>query len=213
MAVATLGAAGAVAGRWVLRPGDGLGRTRSFPLASVVVLGVAGLAMLIPVARHRELEQHLDRVASELVGAPVSVHCQTPSQEFVDAGSELGYVRWGPDGVPEHGTVIKRQPCADLRAYASDTQDPTLDEVIAVHVLTHEAMHMAGERSETVAECRAVQRDAWTAQLLGATPEQGMLLARRYYADVFPRMEDGYFSPDCAPGGALDERLATSPWS
>lgn len=214
MALATLGAAGTVAGRWVLRPADGLGRTRSFPLVSVAALGVLGGAMLIPVARHHQLEQRLDRVASELVGAPVSVHCQTPSEEFVDAGAELGYVRWGPGGVPEHRTVIKREPCADLRAYAgSDKQAPSLDEVIAVHVLTHEAMHMAGEKSEALTECRAVQRDAWTAQLLGATPDQAMQLARRYFADVYPRMDEGYVSPDCAPGGAMDERLTTSPWS
>ncbi len=81
-----------------------------------------------------------------------------------------------------------------------------------MHVLTHEAMHMAGETAEAVAECRAVQRDARTAELLGATSQQARRLAAAYAGSVLPEMPDDYRSPDCIPGGALDERLTTSPW-
>jgi hypothetical protein len=58
-----------------------------------------------------------------------------------------------------------------------------------------------------------VQRDAQTAELLGATPQQARLLAVAYWTDIFPRMPDDYRSTDCLPGGALDEGLPTAPWT
>ena len=68
---------------------------------------------------------------------------------------------WGPDGVPERATLIKVRVCNDLRAWlGSRKNDPSLDQVIAVHVLTHETMHMVGIVNEARTECAAVQRDA-----------------------------------------------------
>lgn len=212
-AVGLLAVAGGLAARWLLRPRDGLGRPKPFPVVSVVALALVGSGLLVPVVRHHRLEQRLTAVAADLVGAPVTVHCQTAGQEFVDAGAELGYVRWGQDGVPEHETLVKHAQCGDLAHYLGGVKDaPGQDEIVAVHVLTHEAMHMAGETDEAVAECEAVQRDARTAELLGATPEQARRLADAYYTIVFPRMPDEYRSDSCAPGGSLDERLPTSPW-
>ena len=214
LAVAALAGAVLLAGRWTLRPRDGLGRALPFPLLSVTVLALLGAGLLVPVVRHHRLEQRLDAAATALVGQPVVVHCQTAGQELVDAGAELGYVRYGTDGVPERATLIKRAPCAALRSYLSSAKaDPTQDEVIAVHVLSHEARHMAGVTAEAVAECQAVQRDALAARLLGATADQATLLARRYWRLDYPRMSDDYRSPDCRPGGPLDERLPDAPWA
>ncbi len=213
-AIGLLGAAALLAGRWLLHRRDGLGRRIRFPVVSVVALVLVGAGLLVPVVRHHRLEQRLAVAASELVGAPVRVHCQTAGQEFVDAGAELGWVAYGPDGVPEHATLIKRAQCGDLSAYfGSDKTAPTLDQVIAVHILSHEARHMAGETSEGVAECEAMQRDAQTAELLGADPDQALRLAQTYWRDVYPRLSDDYLSPDCRPGGPLDEGLPDAPWS
>jgi hypothetical protein len=213
-AVGLLAVAVGLAARWLLRPRDGLGRPKPFPLVSVVALVVVGGVLLVPVVRHHRLEQRLTSVATELVGAPATVHCQTVGQELVDVGAELGYVRWGPGGVPEHETLVKHAQCGDLAAYLGSGKDaPSLDQVVAVHVLTHEAMHMAGEKAESAAECQAVQRDARTAELLGATPEQARRLATTYWAHLFPRMPEAYRSGGCRPGGALDEGLPTAPWT
>jgi len=213
-AVGLLGGAVLLAGRWLLHRRDGLGRQIRFPAVAVVTLVLVGAGLLVPVVRHHRLEQRLAVAASELVGAPVRVHCQTAGQEFVDAGAELGWVAYGPDGVPEHATLIKRAQCGDLSAYlGSDKTAPTLDQVIAVHILSHEARHMAGETSEGVAECGAVQRDAQAAELLGADPDQALRLAQTYWRDVYPHLSDDYLSPDCRPGGPLDEGLPDAPWS
>lgn len=213
-AMGSLAAATLVAVRWLLAGPDSLGRARAFPVVSVVTLALLGGGMLVPVVRHHRLESRLDSAASALVGAPAQVHCQTAGQQFVDAGAELGYVRYGPDGVPEHETLIKRAQCRALASYLrSGKEDPDHDQVVAVHILGHEARHMAGTKNEAEAECEAMQRDAWTARLLGATAEQGHALAGAYWREVYPLMNDTYSSSLCAPGGELDEHYDLAPWS
>jgi hypothetical protein len=214
LAAACVVAALAVAARWWPRRRDALGRPRRFPYLGVGALVGLALAVSVPTyLRHRE-EDRLSTVASRLVGSPVKVHCQSLGRELVDLGSELGYVKWGPDGVPEHETLIKRGPCRELHAYlASAKLQPSDDQVIAVHVLTHESMHMRGVTDEAAAECAAMQRDAETAKLLGADQAHALALARRYWLVMYPRMPDDYRNGSCAPGGALDEHLPDAPWS
>ena len=200
--------------RWGTHRTDSLGRPRSLPVLSVSLLTVVGLAAMVPAARHRIEERRLSRVATVLVGHPVEVHCQTTTGAFVDAGAELGFVRYDEAGVPEPSTLIKRDPCRALGAYlGSDKATPTEEQVVAVHVLTHEAMHMRGETNEAVTECEALQRDARTAVLLGASTQQARRLARTYWLTVYPRMPDDYRTPDCVAAGPLDEGLDTAPWA
>ena len=214
VALALVAAALVLLGRWVARPYDALGRRKSAPLVSVLVLAGVGLGLLVPVVRHARLEHRLDDVASTLVGVPVAVHCQTAGEELFDIGSELGFVRADAAGRPERATLIKRGPCRRLADYVrSDKSSPSRDEIIAVHVLSHEARHMAGQMTEALAECEAMQRDARTAELLGADPAQARALAAAYWDQVYPLMDDGYRTGECAPGGPLDEHLGNGPWA
>lgn len=207
-----LGALGVVL-RWLVHPFDSLGRRSRFPALLAVLLVVPAIGAAVPGALRWREERRLESAAGQLVGAPVDVECQTLGGAFVDAGSELGWVAWGPDGVPEHKTLIKYQPCADLRDYlGSDKSHPSLDQVIAVHVLTHEAMHMKGIKNEARAECAAVQRDAQLARLLGADPFEAPRLAQTYWQSVYPRMPQAYVSSECGPGRALDEHRGDAPW-
>src|SRR5918992_816510 len=111
-----------------------------------------------------------------------------------------GRVDFGPDGL-RRSALIKRSQCAALSDYMdSDKRDPTTAQVIAVHVLTHEAVHMSGVADEAVTECLAVQHDAMAAQLLGASPEYARSLSRRYWTTLYPRMPTEYRSEECRPG-------------
>ena len=194
LAVALLAGAAVVAIGWGLRRADELGRPRRFPWVSVALLLALSVGAAVPGVLRASQERRLG-------GA------------FVDAGPELGYVRWRPDGSPEPWTLIKRDQCRHLAAYVrSGTGRPTRDQVVAVHVLTHEAMHLSGRLDEAVAECAAVQRDAHTARLLGAGDTDASELAAAYWRNIYPLMPDGYRSSDCRSGGAMDERLADAPW-
>lgn len=89
-------------------------------------------------------ERRLAGVASALAGRPVAVRCQALGGAFVDAGPELGYVRWRADGSPERWTLLKRDACRDLAAYArAGGQRPSRAQVIAVHVLTQRSPRIA----------------------------------------------------------------------
>jgi hypothetical protein len=205
--------AAVVAARWGLRRQDALGRPRGFPVWSVSALVVLALGAAVPGVQRRVEEHRLARVARELVGHDVTVHCQTTTGAMVDAGDELGFVPYDANGVPEPTTTLKRDPCRALNAYVkAGRAHPSLEQVIAVHVLTHEAMHLRGETNEAVAECEALQRDSTTAALLGASAAQATALARRYWASVYPDLPDDYRTGDCVPGGRLDEHLAGAPW-
>ena len=213
VAAACLAGAAAVAGGWSLRRVDVLGRRRPFPWFSVVALVVLGLAAGVPWLLRVRLEARLGTVATGIAGTPVEVRCQSFGQAFVDVGAELGYVRFD-NGTPQPWTLIKRDGCDSLSDYVrSDKERPTEPEIVAVHTLTHEAIHLRGIADEAITECLAVQHDALTAELLGASPEGARRLAAVYWETMYPLMPPGYKSADCAPGGALDAGIAAAPWA
>lgn len=192
---------------------DSLGRSIPFPTISVALLSVLACVAAYPaIARHRE-ESRLARAASTIAGVKVTVVCQTLSGALVDAGAEAGFVRWQADGTPEHIAHIKWDQCKDLRHYLrSGKRHPSTAELIAVHVLTHEAVHTSGVKDEARTECKAVQRDGQMARLLGASDAGAQALAWGYWKTIYPNMPDDYRDGGCGPGGTLDEALPTSPW-
>jgi hypothetical protein len=213
VSVLALLAAVGVTVRWTLTRVDELGRTSSFPVISTVLaLGVA-VAAGIPVLRHHQLEARLGAVSSDLAGRRVSVRCETLSQSWIDSHAEMGYVRFDEADRPEPVATLTVQACQDLSSWLSSNRvRPSLAQVVAVHVLTHEAMHLRGQRNEALAECSAVQRDARTAALLGATPGQADALARIYWTTVYSDLPEDYRTAQCATGGPLDEQLPSPPW-
>jgi hypothetical protein len=211
--VALLVAVGGVGIRWMSARTDALGRPRPFPYITVVVLTVLACAALAPFVLRVRLEGRLAAAASELAGTSVEVRCQSFGGAFVDVGADLGYVVFGADGRPEAWTLIKRQQCGDLSDYLrSDKKHPTRDQIIAVHVLTHETIHVMGVRDEAETECRAMQLDAGMAALLGASPQAAADLSIAYWRQIYPRMPDSYRSEECAAGGALDAGRPDAPW-
>ncbi len=160
-------------------------------------------------------EQKFTAVALSIEPVAAGVHCQRLGETFVSVGSELGHVAF-EDGVPSGPATISYDTCQNLTAYWRSTSaqktNPPLDEVIAVHVLTHESMHLTGVLTESVAECRAMQRDAVVAQRLGATPEQGRALALTYARDVYPRMPSDYTDRDCRENGPMDKTPNDGVW-
>jgi hypothetical protein len=211
--VAVVAAVGALAlvVRWLVQrqsTADG------FPAISVGCCAVLAVVASLPVVVRADLDSRLSRDASKLIGAHVEVNCQTLTGSAVDMGRELGYVKWGPGGVPEHKTLIKHQQCNDLESYLdSKKRHPSAAEILAVHVLTHESMHMAGNTNEAITECYAMQHDTAMAEIMGAAPADAHALAVTYWKTVYPLMPDGYTSRECRQGGSLDLHLPDAPWA
>lgn len=120
------------------------------------------------------------------------LHCMRFSESLLYARGFDGYVDFNRDGEPGQA-VLTYQVCQDLKAWLeSDKESPSEAQVVAVHVVSHEAVHLTGERSEAVAECVAMKRDAQVAKAMGATEAQALRLASLYRVNVYPRMPAEY---------------------
>lgn len=161
--------------------------------AAVLWTVLAGVAAFHEVRHHRTqaLATSATRLAS---GDPEArVDCVRVTTDLVDLSPYRGFVMHDDPTT----STLPATTCSDLaRWVSSGKQSPSLDEVIAVHVVSHEAQHVAGELDEGAAECRALRWDAAVAERMGATPEQAAALAARYLAEVYPHMRRPYVR-DC----------------
>lgn len=191
-----------LAARWcVTRKGVALTTT-----ALLVCVALIGLEGRLAWREHRWSE-----ASSELLGIDVNVHCQRMLAYAVDVSPILGYVPYDSEtGGPARDAYLRRDTCDALADWEPGSYDD--EQIQALHVLTHEAMHMGGQKDEAAAECEAMQRDTEMARLLGATPDQARTLAGRYWTHIHQTLPDNYQSPECGDGGALDENLPDAPW-
>lgn len=157
-----------------------------------------GLLAITPWFLRVRLEGTLAAAASQIAGREVYVRCQSFAAAFVDPTANAGHVAFDMEGRAEAKALIKRDQCRDLARYVrSDKTQPSREEVIAVHVLTHEAVHMSGILDEAETECRAMHLDQRMAKLLGAPSLSARRLAIEYQRDVYPNMPPEYRSESC----------------
>jgi hypothetical protein len=166
-------------------------------------------------------ERRLSAIASQIAGRDVRVQCPGPVGKLFGWDIVEGSVRFDADGTPQDETKIRARSCAELDALAEGRREKDLsciartglpcgrhgrETVMAVDVLTHEAIHLRGIADEAETECRSLQTMAWTAQQLGATADQGNAMARAQYDGGYRDMPERYQRGDCADGGPLDLR-------
>lgn len=153
-------------------------------------------------ARHQWTQARATALTRELTGNPDATSvCQRYAPDLLDLSRNAGHVMSDTPNVAH----LRRTTCYDFFSWlTSDMVDPTREQIVAVHVVVHEAMHVAGEFSEGTAECWAIQRDAEAAEFLGASSEDARALAVSYYTDIYPTMSVDYRSDGCYPDDELD---------
>jgi hypothetical protein len=197
----------------------------SLAVIAVLLIGLWGWT------RHNRQanERALSEVASQLVGKPVHVHCQSWLGELVDVSGNSGEVQFDQFGRPAASTDLTRSVCGLLHHFRTTSTHPEIDCLLAVdwkrwsfdsdsvgscaqragpmaeaiNTLAHESMHMHGWAGEATAQCYAIQEDAWTTGRLGGTLAEGRAVAAFILA-MQPGLPNGYQSAQCQPGGALD---------
>lgn len=147
---------------------------------------------------HHYMQNKADRAAHAITNdKSIKVKCQRPSSALFDAQVGVkGTVFWD-----DFSTIhLKMSTCRDLKSYAwsKDKDNPTRDQIIAVHVLTHEVMHTQKITSESEAECYAMYYDPQTFMHYGASPQAAAELTEWYRANIYPHMPDNYTSLDCS---------------
>jgi hypothetical protein len=186
--------------RVITRTDEAFGRGFRAVVAGVISI-VAFTAGHFEVAHHLRQQRATEAlgVLSEVEG--VGANCERFSEELFNLSQYQGYVYYDGSNVAH----LRRNICHDLWDYANGGQaNPTEGQILAVHIVGHEAMHINGVREEAVAECMAVQLNHLIAEELGATPEEARELQRRYYEEYYPRQRSNYISGECREGGALD---------
>ena len=156
--------------------------------------------------RHALFEHKLGTASAQLVGKDhVVVECLSRfSYGSIFHFRAAGYVYWGSDTINMQGPI-----CSDLKGYLSDPQFADPNELFALHVLTHEAMHVGGVRDEIVTDCKAFQRNAGWRRCWGWTqrsPDQ------RAGSASIRSPSHPYYSAACHPGGPMDDRLSDAVW-
>ena len=143
----------------------------------------------------------------------VRIECQRFTGALLDPTAEAGYVPFNADGSPTDTGRLERDACRDLRDYMhGDKANPTLNQIVAVQVLTHESYHLAGIADEAETECMAIQRLDEVATWLGASAEQSREVAERYYEEIYPRMPSDYRSSRCVDEGEWDAAPRDTTW-
>lgn len=139
---------------------------------------------------HQIVQSLATSVTRTVSGRPDAVAvCARRTPDLLDLSGAAGMVRWDAP----HVSRLRADTCSDLASWIfSDHRHPTLAQVVALHVVAHEAVHVSGERSESAAECVAMSWDARVARRLGAGQDVADAMARTYRHEVYPRMPDEY---------------------
>lgn len=175
----------------------------------IIVLVLVGAPAGWLLLKERDLEtteSRLAAVASEIAGRNVEVRCPSALEELVDISPNAGSVDFGADGQPADHMQLNAETCSALTNVANGV-DGRVSK--ALHVLTHEAWHLAGIRDEAKADCYALQRVELAALRLGAAPTDAEALAHRAYVDRQETAPADYRTYECRNDGALD--LSPSP--
>jgi hypothetical protein len=177
-------------------------------------VSIAGAFAYTPV-RYWKFEQYLTGKAQLLSESTKAfVHCNT----FVDSVFDSNVFAAGHAN-PETGRIVFQHPwCGELMDYLDKPEKASMKGIHSLHLFTHEAMHIRGELNEAKTDCQAVQRYVRAATLLGVpealSRQHGMIHFNGAYKQrgAIGGMAGQYFSSECAPGKALDERLSDSTW-
>lgn len=127
-----------------------------------------------------------------------SLDCQRLEEILVDVKPFLkGFVNLETPEVAH----MKYEECNFLMDwFRSDKKNPTSDQAYALHVLTHESMHVAGIMNEAETECAAIRNFVDVAEKSDASYEVAKKMQAMYLHDWWPRLPGSYKS-SCEPVG------------
>ncbi len=171
---------------------------------------VAGLAVLCgsPAYKIWQLEKDLSAYAAGFADRPnATVSCTSVFDSIFDP---YDMTRAGSAFIETGKIVFHHGWCQRFMDYMDDPRNTTDDEIFAMHVFTHEVMHIRGEYNEARTDCQAIQRNHTLARAMGVSEYLARRNALHYYNVLYK--SHPYFNKECAPGKKMDEKLPDSIW-
>lgn len=178
------------------------------PVKLVVFLSVLLVLVGGSEARWQYLHWSASSALKEVTGNPnATLQCQRLSELWIDMDS--GSIGGKVSGARVNIATMKYGQCAELFSWMQswDKSNPSMEQVVAVHVLTHEGIHTTGEFNEAVTECTAIQRDSMMVTKLGADKDTGLLLQKMYFENMYPKMSSAYQLGGCTIDNKFDSLL------
>jgi len=185
------------------------GKFDGFSVGYISVLAILAGACIYPSYKIWKLEKMLSEKASIIAERPnVKVRCNSI---FDTLFSGKGVTSPAGTAYIETGEIFFESGwCKNFMAYLDNPRNPDYEVLFAMHIFTHEVMHVRGEYNEKKTDCQAIQRNHLVGDLLGIDREVSMKNAKTYYSKFYFRHP--YFHKGCKPGGTLDEKLKDPVW-
>jgi hypothetical protein len=171
------------------------------------------------------IEPLYSRIASDLTGRDVEVRCWSEadwakrSKEVTSwTHGEMRPGEWTAYVSYDHERAnLSPSICRSLGRWAYERRWPddrweSYNFAWSVKVLAHETQHLKGIDNEAEADCYGLQAITAVAARLGLDDERARWLADYAWLHLYPRSDDGYWSPECRDGGQLDVRRGSSIW-
>lgn len=180
----------------------------------IFILFFTSLAFVAARAPYQywKLERNLSEVAAKFAEVEsVDMHCNGLFESVFYEGYSYGSFTMAGLAFFEERKIILQYPwCRHLINYLESPEEADQKQRFSLQVYVHEIMHIKGERNEVKTECQAIQRGETVAIYLGVPESTAREHAVQYYKEQYPLHP--YFSPNCAPGGELDEKLWNPTW-
>ncbi len=178
------------------------------PVLAALLLGITANE-----ARWAHFEARLAEAARPILGERDSGFiCERLTRNFFSSQGYPGHVQFTGDGEPVDNAFLSMKTCARIKDWLNDPDDAEEGAFLGIHIAAHEAEHLAGIRTEAVAECYAIQQGVQMRVRLGADPQTAVEQGNRYYEDYYPRLRADYRSDQCVPGGQLDLTPGDGVW-
>lgn len=182
---------------------------RSWRWLPIVLLAPA-LVGTVNEYRWYSFERSLSVATSPITGTVANnFGCERLTRNFWASRGLPGHVLFTADGVPHHEAFLSAKMCAGIERFQRNPAAADDDAIMAVHVLSHEAVHLTGVRSESLTECLALQMDEDVMMRMGAPAAVAAAAAHRYRTNIYPRLSAEYKAESCAPWGGAEHRAAT----
>ena len=174
---------------------------RPIPWISISVLaGLIVVAGYLEV-RWRSVQTEATAVVQQMTEREDAAFvCERMSDALIFTGVESGHVQWDPGDERQTGATawLSYATCSDLANWMrSDRRRALPEEILALHVLAHEAAHVSGHRDEAVTECLAMRAFPQMVQELGVDPAEADRMANVYRNLYYPQQAAEYLD-DCA---------------
>jgi hypothetical protein len=190
-------------------------------LIPVAIIAAIGSLAFVDHRHQVDNEQYLSAIASEIAGRSVRIDCPSFFARLVAIDGESGRVEFDSAGQPGDVAKLSGEACSALMGFGKLLRENAFDcfagppdscehkvekAVLSAHTLTHESFHLRGFPDEGIAECYAMQYDAWTLQRLGMAAGLAQAVSVWYQTTQYPNLPREYHSSSCQPGAALGLR-------